>query len=99
MLSSRKAVKWLFGMAVAGALGFGATGAAASVARMDCSHPFALRETQDIRRLAVTKGRFEVVRALDRSMARSARRRTLRAGADAVRRPVGALLRRMRGSR
>lgn len=37
MLSSRKAVKWLFGMAVAGALGFGATGAGASVARMDCS--------------------------------------------------------------
>ena len=72
---------------------------AREIARMDCSHPFALRETQDIRRLAVTKGRFEVVRALDRSMARSARRRTLRAGADAVRRPVGALLRRMRGSR
>lgn len=31
MLSSRKAVKFLFGMAVAGALGFGTTGAAASV--------------------------------------------------------------------
>ena len=38
MLSSSKAVKWLFGMAVAGALGFGATGAAASVtARTNCS--------------------------------------------------------------
>lgn len=38
MLSSTKAVKWLFGVAVAGALGFGATGAAASVtARTDCS--------------------------------------------------------------
>jgi hypothetical protein len=31
MLSSRKAVKFLFGMAVAGALGFGATGATAAV--------------------------------------------------------------------
>lgn len=31
MLSSAKAVKWLFGVAIAGALGFGATGAAASV--------------------------------------------------------------------
>ena len=37
MLSSTKAVKWLFGVAVAGALGFGATGAGASVARTDCS--------------------------------------------------------------
>jgi|GEM_PF-3878799 len=38
MLSSSKAVKWLFGVAVAGALGFGANGAAASVnAGMDCS--------------------------------------------------------------
>jgi hypothetical protein len=41
MLSSRKAAKWLFGMAVAGALGFGATGAAASVrGSADC--PFNL---------------------------------------------------------
>jgi hypothetical protein len=69
------------------------------VARMDCSHPFALRETQDIRRLALAKGRSEIVRALDRSVTRSARRRTLRAGMEALRRPVGALLRGMRGSR
>lgn len=37
MPSSRNAVKYLFGIAIAGALGFGATGAGASVARMDCS--------------------------------------------------------------
>lgn len=37
MLSSTKAVKYLFAIAIAGALGFGATGAAASVARTDCS--------------------------------------------------------------
>lgn len=37
MLSPRKAVKWLFGMAVAGALGFGATGAGASVTRTNCT--------------------------------------------------------------
>lgn len=36
MLSSSKAVKWLFGVAVAGSLGFGATGATASV-NTDCS--------------------------------------------------------------
>jgi hypothetical protein len=38
MLSSSKVVKALFGLAVAGALGFGATGATASVgAAADCS--------------------------------------------------------------
>ena len=69
------------------------------VARMDCSHPFALREVQDIRRLAVTRGRSDVVHALDRAVARSARRRVLRAGVDALRRPAGALVRRLRGNR
>lgn len=37
MLSSRSTAKYLFGVAIAAALGFGATGAAASVARTDCS--------------------------------------------------------------
>jgi hypothetical protein len=69
------------------------------IARMDCSHPFALREVQDIRRLAVAKGRSDVVAALDRSAARSARRRLVRAGIAGVRRPVGALVRRFRGDR
>ena len=69
------------------------------IARMDCSHPFALREVQDIRRLAVAKSRSDVVAALDRSVARSARRRLMRAGIAGVRRPVGALVRRFRGDR
>lgn len=69
------------------------------IARMDCSHPFALREVQDIRRLAVAKGRSDVVSALDRSVVRSARRRLVRAGIASVRRPVGALVRRFRGDR
>jgi hypothetical protein len=42
MLSSRKAAKFLFGMAVAGALGFGATGAAASVNERAACPPFNL---------------------------------------------------------
>jgi hypothetical protein len=42
MLSSRKAAKWLFGVAVAGALGFGATGAAASVNEQAACPPFNL---------------------------------------------------------
>jgi hypothetical protein len=42
MLSSRKAAKFLFGMAVAGALGFGATGAAASVNERAACPPFDL---------------------------------------------------------
>ena len=68
------------------------------IGRMDCSHPFALREVQDIRRLALAKGRSDVVSALDRSVARSARRRLVRAGVASLRRPIGALLRRMRGA-
>jgi hypothetical protein len=69
------------------------------LARMDCSHPFALREVQDIRRLAVVKGRSDVVDALDRSVARSARLRVWRAGIAAARRPLGILARRLRGAR
>ena len=69
------------------------------IARMDCSHPFALREVQDIRRLAVAKGRSDVVAALDRSVARSARLRRIRSAVASVRRPVGALVRRFRGDR
>ena len=69
------------------------------IARMDCSHPFALREVQDIRRLAVAKGRSDIVAALDRSVARSARRRFVRAGIASVRRPVAALVGRFRGRR
>jgi hypothetical protein len=42
MLSSRKAAKWLSGMAVAGGLGFGATGAAASVDASQSCPPFNL---------------------------------------------------------
>ena len=47
MLSSRKAAKWLFGMAVAGALGFGATGAAASANARAACPPFNL-QTGDV---------------------------------------------------
>jgi hypothetical protein len=65
------------------------------VARMDCSHPFALREVQDIRNLAVARGRADVVKALDHSVARSTRRRRLHTGLAAVRRPLSALLRRV----
>lgn len=69
------------------------------LARMDCSHPYPLREVQDIRKLAAAKGRLDVIRALDRSVARGARRRRLRAGLAAVRRPLRAILRRTLGDR
>jgi hypothetical protein len=69
------------------------------IARMDTSHPFALREVQDIRKLAVSRGRVDVIRALDRSTERSRRMRPLRAGIAAVRRPIAALVHRLRGDR
>jgi hypothetical protein len=67
------------------------------LARMDCSHRVSLREVQDLRKLALAKRRADVVRALDRAVARTARRRRVRAGIEAVRRPVGALIHRLRG--
>ncbi|HJR64916.1 MAG TPA: hypothetical protein VJ802_00700 [Gemmatimonadaceae bacterium] len=63
------------------------------VARFDCSHPFDFRELQDIRKLALAKGRADAVRAIDRSFARTRRRKRVRAGLSAIRRPVGRLLR------
>ncbi|MGQ0713954.1 MAG: hypothetical protein ACT4PJ_09490 [Gemmatimonadaceae bacterium] len=68
------------------------------IARMDCSHPFAFREAEDIRTLAESKGRSDVVKALDRAMARGLRARRVAAGVGAIRRPLGSLLRRMRGT-
>ena len=67
------------------------------VARFDCSHPFDFRELQDIRKLALTKGRPDAAQAIDRAFARTRRRSRVRAGISAIRRPVGALLRRVRG--
>lgn len=65
------------------------------VARMDCSHPFHLREVQDLRKLALAKGRSDLIKALDRSLARGARRHRLHAGLAAFRRPLGAALHRV----
>jgi hypothetical protein len=67
------------------------------VERFDCSHPFDFRELQDIRKLALSKGRADVARAIDRSFARTRRLTRLRAGVAAIRRPLGGLLRAMRG--
>ena len=63
------------------------------VARFDCSHPFDFRELQDIRKLAVAKGRKDVARAIDRSFRRTRRRQRVRAGVRAIRWPVAAILR------
>jgi hypothetical protein len=67
------------------------------VEHFDCSHPFDFRELQDIRKLALSKGRVDAARAIDRSFARTRRRTRLRAGVAAIRRPLGGLLRAMRG--
>lgn len=69
------------------------------LARMDCSHFVDLREVQDIRALAIAKKRADVVEALDRSVARTRRRRWFRAGLTAIRRPLGALRHRLVGDR
>lgn len=66
------------------------------VARFDCSHPFDFRELQDIRKLAVAKGRADAARAIDRSFARTRRRKRVRAGVAVLRRPVGRVLRALR---
>lgn len=66
------------------------------VARFDCSHPFDHRELQDIRKLAVAKGRVDAAKAIDRSFARTRRRKRVRAGVAAIRRPIGKVLRALR---
>lgn len=66
------------------------------VARFDCSHPFDHRELQDIRKLALARGRVDAARAIDRSFARTRRRKRLRAGVAVIRRPVGRVLRALR---
>ncbi len=66
------------------------------VARFDCSHPFDHRELQDIRKLALAKGRVDAARAIDRSFARTRRRSRVRAGMAVIRRPLGGVLRAMR---
>jgi hypothetical protein len=67
------------------------------IARMDCSHFADYRELEDIRRLAVAKSRTDVVDAVDRSVIRTRRRQRVRGGVAAIRRPLGALLHRLRG--
>jgi hypothetical protein len=67
--------------------------------RMDCSDFADFRELQDIRALAVETHRADVVEAVDRSVARTRRRRWLRAGLAAIRRPLRSLRHRLRGNR
>jgi hypothetical protein len=69
------------------------------LARMDCSEFVDFRELQDIRALAIVKTRADVVEAVDRSVARTRRRRWLRDGLAAIRRPVGAVRHRLVGDR
>jgi hypothetical protein len=66
------------------------------VARFDSSHPFDHRELQDIRKLALAKGRVDAARAIARSFARTRRRKRIRAGLAVIRRPVGRVLRALR---
>src|SRR5688500_14294828 len=66
------------------------------VARFDCSQPFDYRELEDIRRLAVARGRVDAARAIDRSFGRTRRRKRVRAGVAAIRRPIGRVLRALR---
>lgn len=62
------------------------------IARMDCSHFADFREFEDIRRLALARGRLDVVRVLDHSMRRSRRRRRLLDGLRSTRRSIGRLV-------
>jgi hypothetical protein len=64
------------------------------VAKMECS-AFDLREMEDIRILAESRGRGDAMRAIDRAVARSRWRRWVRSGRGRVRR----LARRLSGQR
>lgn len=69
------------------------------LARMDCSDFADFRELQDIRTLALVRKRTDVVEALDRSVARTRRRRWLRAGLATIRGPLRGLRQRWTGDR
>jgi len=62
-----------------------------AIARMDCSHFADQRELEDIRRLALERGRPDVVRAIDRSMRLTRWRQRVRDGRRRLSGPVRAL--------
>lgn len=66
---------------------------------MDCSHFADLRELEDLRGLAVTKGRHDVVRAIDNSMRRARVRTAVTAGRRALGAPVHRLAEALRPRR
>ncbi|HUF28151.1 MAG TPA: hypothetical protein VMM18_14340 [Gemmatimonadaceae bacterium] len=69
------------------------------IAQMDCSHFADFRELQDIRGLAVAKGRADIVDALDRSLWRGQRNRRIRLGLAAIRSQLRTLRDRLHGRR
>jgi hypothetical protein len=59
-----------------------------TVARMDCSHFADFREFEDLRRLAVAKGRDDMVKSLDRSVRRTKLRQAVTVGRRLLGAPV-----------
>jgi hypothetical protein len=63
------------------------------IGQMDCSHFADFREFEDLRRLAVAKGRHDVVRSIDRSVRRTKVRKAVLAGRRTLGAPVHGLRR------